>query len=126
MTSAITGRLFIAELNEAWTEAILSAELSPPSSGFAGDVGRMARCAGWRFFDELGGIAAGWTDPELQRALQSNYSDPERLNTPCSRSGIDSAANIGSAGTADGVFEPGSHGRIDVAISDSISGDEQH
>jgi len=54
------------------------------------------------------------------------YSDPERLNTPCSRSGIDSAANIGSAGTADGVFEPGSHGRIDVAISDSISGDEQH
>jgi len=51
-------------------------------------------------------LAALQTDPELQRALQgSNYSDPERLNTPCSRSGIDSAANIGS-GTADGVFEP--------------------
>jgi len=68
----------------------------------------------------IGGIAAGWTDPELQRALQgSNYSDPERLNTLAHLALIRLQT---SAGTAD---EPGSH-EVDVAISDSISGDEQH
>lgn len=75
----------IAEsLNEAWTEAILSAELSPPEA-----VDLQVMLAEWQdaldgdFSMSLAALQQGWTDPELQRALQgSNYSDPKRLNTP--------------------------------------------
>jgi len=75
--------LSIAEsLNEAWTEAILSAELSPPEA-----VDLQVMLAEWQdaldgdFSMSLAALQQGWTDPELQ--LQgSNYSDPERLNTP--------------------------------------------
>jgi len=53
------------------------------------------------FFDELAALQQGWTDPELQRALQGSYSHPKRQYPLLKRAGIDSAANIGSV-TADG------------------------
>ncbi len=75
----------IAEsLNEAWTEAILSAELSPPEA-----VDLEVMLEEWQealdgdFSMSLAALQQGWTDPDLQRALQgSDYSDPERLNAP--------------------------------------------
>ena len=78
----------IAEsLNEAWTEAILSAEL-PPSE--VTDLRVMLE--DWQdaiaadFSMSLAALQQGWDDPELQRALQGRgYSDPERLNAPFSQ-----------------------------------------
>lgn len=75
----------IAEsLNEAWTEAILSANLSPPDA-----VDLQVMLEEWQdaldgdFSMSLAALQQGWTDPELQQALQGNhYSDPERLNAP--------------------------------------------
>ncbi len=71
-------------LDEAWTEAILSAELSPPA---VVDLRVMLEewqdALGGDFSMSLAALQQGWTDPDLQRALQgSRYSDPERLNTP--------------------------------------------
>ena len=74
----------IAEsLNEAWTEAILSADLSPPEV-----VDLRVMLAEWQdalssdFSTSLTALQQGWDDPELQRALQGRgYADPERLNT---------------------------------------------
>jgi len=75
----------IAEsLNEAWTEAILSAELSLPEA-----VDLQVMLEEWQetldgdFSMSLAALQQGWTDPDLQQALQgSDYSDPERLNAP--------------------------------------------
>lgn len=70
-------------LNEAWTEAILSADLAPPDA-----VDLRVMLEEWQDlmdanFDMcLAALQQGWTDPQLQRALQGKgYSDPERLNT---------------------------------------------
>ncbi len=73
----------IAEsLNEAWTEAILSADLSPPEA-----VDLQVMLEEWQdaldadFSMSLAALQQGWDDSELQRALQGNgYADPERLN----------------------------------------------
>lgn len=75
----------IAEsLNEAWAEAILSAELEADEV-----VDLQVMLAEWQdaldgdFSMSLAALQQGWTDPDLQRALQgSHYSDPERLNAP--------------------------------------------
>lgn len=75
----------IAEsLNEAWTEAILSAELSPPEG-----VDLQVMLEEWQkaldgdFSMSLAALQQGWADPDLQRALQGGcYSDPERLEAP--------------------------------------------
>ncbi|MBW4420694.1 MAG: SWIM zinc finger family protein [Myxacorys californica WJT36-NPBG1] len=75
----------IAEsLNEAWTEAILSADLSPPEA-----VDLRVMLEEWQdaldsdFSMSLVALQQGWTDPDLLRALQGNgYADPERLNSP--------------------------------------------
>ena len=75
----------IAEsLNEAWTEAILSADLSPPEGV---DLGVMLE--EWQdaldgdFSMSLAALQQGWTDPKLQQALQGgNYSSPERFDEP--------------------------------------------
>lgn len=75
----------IAEsLNDAWTEAILSADISPPEA-----VDLRVMLAEWQdamdadFSMSLAALQQGWDDSELQRALQGNgYSDPARLNTP--------------------------------------------
>jgi uncharacterized Zn finger protein len=72
----------IAELlNQAWTEAILSAELSPAE---ATDLEVMLE--EWQhtldtdFSMSLAALQQGWTDSELQRVLQGKgYSNPERL-----------------------------------------------
>jgi len=71
-------------LNEAWTEAILSAQLMPPEA-----VDLQVMLAEWQdvlegdFSMSLAALQQGWDDPELQRALQGNgYADPERLNLP--------------------------------------------
>lgn len=74
-------------LNEAWTEAILSAQLMPPEA-----VDLQVMLAEWQdvlegdFSMSLAALEQGWDDPELQRALQGNgYADPERLNLPFAR-----------------------------------------
>ena len=74
-------------LNEAWTEAILSAQLMPPLP-----VDLQVMLAEWQdvlegdFSMSLAALEQGWDDPELQRALQGNgYADPERLNLPFAR-----------------------------------------
>lgn len=75
----------IAEsLNEAWTEAILSAERSSPEA-----VELQVMLEAWQdaldtdFSMSLAALQQGWDDPELQRALQGRgYADPERLHTP--------------------------------------------
>ena len=84
--SAYGGDSFpIAEsLNEAWTEAILSAELAPPEV-----VALQVMLDEWQdaldgdFSMSLAALEQGWTDPELQRALQGHpYTDPARLESP--------------------------------------------
>ena len=74
----------VESLNAAWTEAILSAELTPPEA-----VDLQVMLAEWQdamdadFSMSLAALQQGWDDPELQRALQGNgYADPERFNTP--------------------------------------------
>lgn len=74
----------VESLNEAWTEAILSTELTPPEA-----VDLQVMLAEWQdamnadFSMSLAALQQGWNDPELQRALQGNgYADTERLNTP--------------------------------------------
>jgi uncharacterized Zn finger protein len=70
-------------LNEAWTEAILSAELAAPDA-----VDLRVMLEEWQdaldgdFSMSLAALQQGWDDPDLQQALQGKgYSDPERLNT---------------------------------------------
>jgi uncharacterized Zn finger protein len=78
----------IAEsLNEAWTEVILSAGLSPLEV-----VDLQVVLEEWQdaldadFSMSLAALEQGWDDPELQRALQGRgYADPERLNTAFSQ-----------------------------------------
>ena len=78
----------IAEsLNKAWTEAILSAELTPPEI-----VDLRVMIEEWQdvldadFSMSLAALQQGWDDPELQRALQGKgYADPDRLNAPFGR-----------------------------------------
>jgi uncharacterized Zn finger protein len=78
----------VEALNEAWTEAILSTEISEPQA-----IDLRVMLETWQ--DELNGdfamslaaLAQGWDDPELQRAMQGNgYSDPDRLNPPFAQS----------------------------------------
>lgn len=71
-------------LNEAWAEAILSADLTSPEA-----VDLQVMLEEWQdaldadFVMSLAALQQGWEDPELQRALQGQgYGDPERLNTP--------------------------------------------
>jgi len=75
----------IAEsLDEAWTEAILSTDLSEPE---AVDLGVMLQ--EWQdgldadFSMSLAALQQGWDDPELQRVLKQGrgYSDPARLES---------------------------------------------
>ncbi|WP_088892918.1 SWIM zinc finger family protein [Leptolyngbya ohadii] len=68
-------------LDEAWAEAILSAELSPAE---VIDLGVMLE--EWQeildgdFSMSLAALDQGWTDPQIQRVLQGKgYSDPARL-----------------------------------------------
>lgn len=74
----------VESLNEAWTEAILSADLSPSEV-----VDLRVMLEEWQdaldgdFSMSLAALQHGWTDPDLQQALQGNhYSDPERFNAP--------------------------------------------
>ena len=75
----------IAEsLNEAWTEAILSADLSPPEV-----VDLQVMLEEWQdaldadFSMSLAALQQGWDDPDLRQVLQGNgYADPERLEAP--------------------------------------------
>lgn len=71
-------------LNEAWAEAILSAEFD---SADKVDLG--ALLSEWQdaletdFSLSLAALQQGWDDPQLQRVLQGQgYTDPERLNDP--------------------------------------------
>lgn len=74
----------IAEsLNEAWTEAILSADLSSPEA-----VDLRVMLEEWQdamdtdFSMTLGALQQGWDDPELQQTLQGKgYANSERLDT---------------------------------------------
>ncbi|PZV10682.1 MAG: hypothetical protein DCF22_16090 [Leptolyngbya sp.] len=75
----------VESLNEAWTEAVLSIDLSPPEA-----VDLRLMLEEWQdaldgdFSMSLAALQQGWTDPDLQQALQGgHYSDPERLNSPC-------------------------------------------
>ncbi len=73
----------IAEsLNAAWTEAILSAELVP-----AEVVDLQVNLSAWQealdtdFSMSLAALQQGWTDPDLQRALQGeDYANPEEVD----------------------------------------------
>jgi uncharacterized Zn finger protein len=77
----------IAEaLNDAWTEAILSAELSPPDV-----VDLQVMLEDWQdvldadFSMSLGALEQGWDDPDLQQILQgkgTRNSDPDRWSQP--------------------------------------------
>lgn len=73
----------VEALNEAWTEAILSTEISEPQA-----IDLRVMLENWQ--DELDGdfamslaaLAQGWDDPELQRVFQGNYyANPDRLNS---------------------------------------------
>lgn len=71
-------------LNEAWTEAILSAELDS-----ADGVDLEVLLSQWQdtletdFSLSLAALHQGWDDPQLQRVLQGKkYTNPERLNDP--------------------------------------------
>ncbi|GAB4145758.1 MAG: hypothetical protein Fur0046_23470 [Cyanobacteria bacterium J069] len=71
-------------LDEAWTEAILSANLLAPEKT---DLGVMLE--EWQealdadFSMSLAALQQGWDDPQLQQAMAgAGYSDPERLDPP--------------------------------------------
>lgn len=74
-------------LNEAWAEAILSAEVDS-----ADEVDLEVLLSEWQdaletdFSLSLAALQQGWNDPQLQRVLQGKkYTDPERLKNPSSQ-----------------------------------------
>lgn len=75
-------------LDEAWTEAILSADLDNPAK-----VDLDVMLTEWQadlqadFSMSLAALQQGWDDPELQHVLRGGgYRDPERLEAPFGQS----------------------------------------
>jgi uncharacterized Zn finger protein len=66
----------VAALNEAWTEAILSAELTPSEiSDLAAELADWQDQLGRDFTMSLAALSQGWDDPPLQRVLKGEISE---------------------------------------------------